>query len=78
MKAHTLNAEPNHVPATVMGTLGLGLWVPPHPGLSGSTCGLLSANDWPPLLPPLFTLAVSAKRAREGGGRLGVRHQASD
>lgn len=28
LKAHIQNADPNHLPNTVMGTLGLGLWVP--------------------------------------------------
>lgn len=28
LKAHIQNADPNHVPNTVMGMLGLGLWVP--------------------------------------------------
>lgn len=68
MKAHTLNAEPNHVPATVMGTLGLGLWVPPLGCLV-----LLSANDWPlPALPFSHWLHLPREPGKEVGGSVSV------
>ena len=69
MKAHTLNAEPNHVPVTVMVPV-LGCLVPR--GASVST------NDWTPPAPPLFTLAESAKRAREDGGGLSLHHRRNE
>lgn len=69
LKAHIQNADPNHLPNTVMGTLGLGCGFLSCAVVSSWRL-TLSANNWDLLIPPLSTGASSTKRAEKGDGVL--------
>ena len=55
---------------TTIGILWLGLWALSW-AVSSDWELTLPASNWAPPIPPLSTLATSAKRAREEGGGLG-------